>query len=558
MNHVFGAYAADWAKHHTLADSSAIVCDPTGFPGAIAALISRRERGLRADALVILPHPRLVLLQSIYGSLLPAGTTRDAAQQMLQAFAAGALALDNRPQAVAERSIYTNASAAYRDLAIVADNVCYRSQTERALAAEIFSFAPPRTRILSSSLVVPQGSGTAEPSIAVYGAGMPVELAKAVGLALEDFRTPVRILHESVSSTDTWAALLQHARVIVALDDDPSTASDLAQYGKPVCAASPSAFERLSGVNVFDAFDPLSVADAVQRALGSPAPRALAAASGEPAARPDEEKDYPLVSVIMTVWDRVAHLRENLRSLQNQTYPNVEYIVVSNAGPRCDEMLREFPNVRYIHRETNSGTPVAPRNDGIAAARGKYVTFLDDDDAFFPDHIATMVDALSHGARAAYSDFLIRIVQPSDDGKDTILGWDLEKPFGITQDDLLVVNRLGYMTVFAERALFDETGVYDDTVTAGEENELWLRMMHATDFVHVARASAVYTIRSAWQGQFTAERHSAFATGYEIIYSRYPSPELPTIAAQRQAHLHALRSTDAPPPRPARYPAVKV
>jgi hypothetical protein len=98
------------------------------------------------------------------------------------------------------------------------------------------------------------------------------------------------------------------------------------------------------------------------------------------------------VSVITPVYNAAAHLEEAVRSVLAQTFADWELILVDDgsrdgSGAICDAFACQ--NVKVIHQE-NKGVSAA-RNAGIALARGKYLAFLDADDAYAPDFLAKMV-----------------------------------------------------------------------------------------------------------------------------------------------------------------------
>ncbi len=104
----------------------------------------------------------------------------------------------------------------------------------------------------------------------------------------------------------------------------------------------------------------------------------------------------PLVSVIIPVYNVLPYLREALDSVINQTYKNLEILVVDDgstdgSGEVCDEYLSD-PRVIVIHQE-NKGLSGA-RNTGLDRMTGEYVAFLDSDDAFMPEMIEKMLDAM--------------------------------------------------------------------------------------------------------------------------------------------------------------------
>ena len=89
--------------------------------------------------------------------------------------------------------------------------------------------------------------------------------------------------------------------------------------------------------------------------------------------------DAPLVSVVILSWNRIDDLRFTLATLQGDSYPRLDVIVVDNASTDgTPDMVRaEFPSVRLIELPENIG--IAGWNNGFAIARGRYILVLDDD-----------------------------------------------------------------------------------------------------------------------------------------------------------------------------------
>lgn len=92
-----------------------------------------------------------------------------------------------------------------------------------------------------------------------------------------------------------------------------------------------------------------------------------------------------LISVIIPVYNVEKHIKQALDSVINQTYKNLEIIIVDDgskdsSGNICDEYARNDSRIKVIHKE-NEGLSAA-RNEGLDIATGKYVMFIDSDDYF--------------------------------------------------------------------------------------------------------------------------------------------------------------------------------
>lgn len=107
--------------------------------------------------------------------------------------------------------------------------------------------------------------------------------------------------------------------------------------------------------------------------------------------------DKDLVSVVIPTYKRSETLENAIKSIQNQTYPNLEIIVVDdNANfpeyrEKNRELLRKYPEVILVENKKNLGGGLA-RNEGIKIAKGKFIAFLDDDDEYLPTKIEKQYD----------------------------------------------------------------------------------------------------------------------------------------------------------------------
>ncbi len=104
-----------------------------------------------------------------------------------------------------------------------------------------------------------------------------------------------------------------------------------------------------------------------------------------------------LVSVIIPVYNAESFLERALLSVLNQTYNDLEIILVDdgskdNSPAMCDDFAKKDKRVKVIHQE-NAG-PSAARNKGIEVAKGKYIEFLDADDYISANCIEKMVESI--------------------------------------------------------------------------------------------------------------------------------------------------------------------
>lgn len=125
----------------------------------------------------------------------------------------------------------------------------------------------------------------------------------------------------------------------------------------------------------------------------------------------------PLVSVIIPIYNVEKYLRQCVDSVLQQTYRNLEIILVDDGSPDnspviCDYYAEMDSRIKVIHKQ-NGGISDA-RNVGIDSANGAFIFFLDADDYLAPECIGSLVDASRNGS-FAISGYLLDL-----SGKDTI------------------------------------------------------------------------------------------------------------------------------------------
>lgn len=114
----------------------------------------------------------------------------------------------------------------------------------------------------------------------------------------------------------------------------------------------------------------------------------------------------PLISVIVPIYNVEKYLNKCVESIVNQTYKNLEIILVDDGSPdncpkMCDEWAEKDRRIKVIHKE-NGGVSSA-RNAGLDIVSGDYIGFVDPDDYIKPE----MFEILISGLKADNADFVI-------------------------------------------------------------------------------------------------------------------------------------------------------
>lgn len=204
--------------------------------------------------------------------------------------------------------------------------------------------------------------------------------------------------------------------------------------------------------------------------------------------------DGPQVSVIMPTFSPGPGIWTAVRSLLQQTWKNIEIIIVDDASPAEYEELflkleRLDPAIRVLRQEENAGAYVA-RNRGLSVATGDFITVHDDDDWSHPDKLALQVYALLDNKEM--------IVSSSAHIRTTA---DLVFKRVNTQPSYLQMN---YSSLMFHRSLIDEIGVWD-TVNRGADGEFLLRIITRFGSSRIAELSdKPLSFSRIWSGSLTS------------------------------------------------------
>lgn len=223
----------------------------------------------------------------------------------------------------------------------------------------------------------------------------------------------------------------------------------------------------------------------------------------------------PLVSIIVPVYNGERYLMEALESCFAQTYRNLEIIVVDDCATDASASIAETaaaadPRLRVIRRPVNGGIARA-FNTGFQAAKGSYLTRLAQDDAFYPQAVECMVDALEcdPSCDLAYGD----MDQIDEQGR--VLFQIITNP---PDSAVLPRNRLGLCVLWTRR-LMDATGWFDPKMELAEDYDYWLRASLEFKFCKVQAAPLFrFRIHSGQASVAKAAKLSAAIIRVHILY----------------------------------------
>ena len=228
----------------------------------------------------------------------------------------------------------------------------------------------------------------------------------------------------------------------------------------------------------------------------------------------------PLVTAIITTHNRNNLVGRAIESVLNQTYENLECIVVDDASVVSAEVVCKNYPVEFIYipkKESKGGNHA--RNVGIKAAKGEYVAFLDDDDYWLPTKIEKQVALiLEKQCALVYSNAKPEIIQGNN---VTYVGYSLDytKRGDMSKKIFMSICCLN-ITILAEKQKLFEVGLFDENIRFWQEYELTMRLAQVSPFYFVDEVLAVYRVDTKDTGRLT-NKYNEWLKAVDYIYTKH-------------------------------------
>ncbi|MEK7846443.1 MAG: glycosyltransferase family 2 protein [Nitrospinota bacterium] len=221
------------------------------------------------------------------------------------------------------------------------------------------------------------------------------------------------------------------------------------------------------------------------------------------------------VSVIIPTYNRAHLLGRAIESVLEQTFQDFELIVVDDASTDgTGQLIRTFGDkrIRYIQHDMNKGSN-ASRNTGLRHARGEYVAFLDSDDEWLPEKLEKQLKVFQRGSE--------KLGLVSTRYSDEYL--DPDEPFmphyrGNIFHKLLTENIIGSAsTPLIKTTCFEKAGLFDETMPASQDWDMWIRIAQHFEFDFVPEILA----RFYFQPDSISRNIESIKRAHMLIYKKY-------------------------------------
>ena len=241
----------------------------------------------------------------------------------------------------------------------------------------------------------------------------------------------------------------------------------------------------------------------------------------------------PLVSVIIRTYKgRLFYLKEAVTSVNNQTYKNLELIVVEDGSNEAKDYMSQVSSnnayLKVIYKEEPKKGRCHTGNVGLSLSSGRFIVFLDDDDLFFADHVEVLVETLlkNPDISAAYSTSweVATKVNSLNPLKYTELSHQTRYRQRFSRLVMLHHNYIPIQSIMFDRKLYDKYGGFDESLDNLEDWNLWTRYCLKHNFLLIEKTTSLYHIDNDIYSRM--KRQESFDNYYALAIEKQKNIEI--------------------------------
>lgn len=214
----------------------------------------------------------------------------------------------------------------------------------------------------------------------------------------------------------------------------------------------------------------------------------------------------PLFSIITPSFNQAGYLDETIRSVLEQNYPNLEYLIVDGASTDGSVgIIKQYSErLAWYVSEVDAGQADAI-NKGFSRATGEIIAWLNSDDYYLPNTLATVVELFAQNPDVGvlYGDVL-----SIDDAGNPI---NIQRFAQYSIEDLMQFKIISQPAVFMRRSVLEHAGYLDIDYHFLLDHQLWLRIAQLTSMVYTPQILAAARYHASAKNIAHAERFGAEA-----------------------------------------------
>jgi len=253
-------------------------------------------------------------------------------------------------------------------------------------------------------------------------------------------------------------------------------------------------------------------------------------------ATPPHAPPWPRVSIVTPSYNQADYLEETILSVLNQGYPNLEYIIMDGGSTdgSADIISKYADRLAYWVSEPDEGQADAI-NKGFTRATGEIVAYLNSDDTYLPNALATVVAAFQADPKLALVHGDSLFVDPA--GK--VIGRKRAREGDFLKFFLSLTNPISQPSAFMRRSALDAIGGVDSTFHLVMDYDLWSQI--GLRGMKIKRIPADLSLFRVHSESKTTQNVVAFAEErWKIVEKCLADPVLAPRLASHRKHLYAV------------------
>lgn len=211
----------------------------------------------------------------------------------------------------------------------------------------------------------------------------------------------------------------------------------------------------------------------------------------------------PLISVVMTTYNHEKYIAEAIQSVLEQTYRNLELIVVNDGSTDdTEQIVKSFADERLVYLSQPNQGPSVAVNNGIRAARGEYIAFISGDDVCYPTRLEKQYGYLSTAAQEICFSWVELVdeagqIITGEHGSAAIYNRVIRSRSEALNRFFFDFNYLNAVTAMVRRELLLNTALFCPTSIQTQDFMMWLNLSKSHDFAILPEKLVKYRIRDA-------------------------------------------------------------
>ena len=206
----------------------------------------------------------------------------------------------------------------------------------------------------------------------------------------------------------------------------------------------------------------------------------------------------PKISVIMPTFNNAAFLKEAVDSVLNQTYANLELVIIDNySTDNTEQIVRSYQSNRIkYYKFANEGIIARSRNFGIKQSAGDLTAFLDSDDIWLKDKLQNQVSIMGEDQEVALVFSSFKVLEGGAGPSSKLIGPKYFMKPGFHYGQLIKANFIVLSSVLVKTNILRDKGLFDESGDFGfaEDYKMWLSIARQNKIASTPGVEGFYRI----------------------------------------------------------------